>query len=196
MLKIFKITSYAIILFLFSSTALDAADLVPDCPSDEELNAEVYVGVIPNGETCGRSEGCSERYDMPILTLNQCQNHNATRAFRRIKKHQELYNEDFPSPAPSSLYEEWYEMDYYTTATGTVTIRCTDPGIVCKFVGTTGCGTTRLPPTVQSTLSTDHREWCACPILFTQCKKTLQQNRSQNIMKKQFERQRGTFTGK
>jgi hypothetical protein len=79
---------------------------------------------------------------------------------------------------------------------------CNAPGVVCRFVGSIGCGMTYYEDVPVLGLADPNLVprgtigYCECGIVYTMCKKTLQQNRSQNIMKKQFKKQRRNFSGK
>ena len=115
------------------------------------------------------------------LKGNVCQNYDTFQVFRAIR------NDTIKASGYTAQHVRWVDSPYYSPAhdynSSEYNTHCTRPGAVCKFVGSVGCGVSTIGE-------------CDCPITFTRCTKTLQQNRSQNMQKNQFKRQRGTFSGK
>ena len=140
----------------------------------------LLFGFTANGASA-QSQICGDepfQYTVQVnvgnLKGNVCQNYDTYQVFRAIKN--------------DTLNENGYEGcvlrndnsgDCISNNTG-----CKAPGAVCKLVGSVGCGRSGYP-----------QKSCNCVIHYTRCLKSLEQNRSQNMQKNQFKRQRGTFSG-
>ena len=64
---------------------------------------------------------------------------------------------------------------------------CARPGMVCRYVGSTGCGA--VP-------NDSDGDDCTCDVTYTICARTMQQNQSQNMMRNMFNNLRNKLSGK
>ena len=82
MLKMFKIPLYTIILLLFSFTALEAIDSIPDCPSDKTIKTLLVVGSVGPKTDLLSSLGVEELDDG---SFTSCFNFDNFQAFKIVK---------------------------------------------------------------------------------------------------------------
>ena len=179
MLKMFKIPLYVIILLLFSFTALEATDSIPDCPSDQTIQTLLVVGSVGAESDLLSSLGV-ERLSGGLLTL--CHNFDNFEAFKIVKNNNDKRLNNFLTN---------YSQDVLIHAED-----CSTPGVTCRWIEPRP---DRTPSTImtygQATLAdgTPAPKICLVPIQFTKCMRTQQQNQSQNIMKKQLKKHRGNL---
>ena len=180
MLKMFKIPLYTIILLLFSFTALEAIDSIPDCPSDKTIQTNLVVGYVGPKTDLLSSLGVEE---LEVNSFSSCFNFDNFQAFKIVKNNIDKRLNSF-----QTNYSQDVLIHAEDCSTPGVTCRWIDPhprdqGMLVNYGGEYLADGTRAPVI------------CLVPIHFTKCMRTQQQNQIQNMQKNQFKRQRGTFSG-
>jgi len=178
MLKMFKIPLYTIILLLFSFTALEAIDSIPDCPSDKTIQTLLVVGYVGPESDLLSSLGVEQ---LEFGSTASCYNFDRLQAFKIVKNNNDKRLNSFQTN---------YSQDVLIHAED-----CSTPGVTCRWVDPHPRGLPIITNYGGAYLTdgSPAPKICLVPINFTKCKRTQQQNQSQNMQKNQFKSHRGNL---